>query len=141
MIRAVLEGVIFNLYTVLLAMEERIGRPQKIHATGGFARSPVWCQIMADIFDQEVVIPESIESSCLGAVVLGLYAIGKTNSLEIVSNMVGATHAYKPIKEHAEIYNQLLPIFIHIPRKLEAEYEAIAKFQQQLVQNEGRTNK
>ena len=29
MIRAVLEGVIFNLYTVLLAMEEHIGRPKK----------------------------------------------------------------------------------------------------------------
>uniref|UniRef100_UPI00055FE5CA gluconokinase n=1 Tax=Paenibacillus graminis TaxID=189425 RepID=UPI00055FE5CA len=35
MIRSVLEGVIFNMYTVLLAMEEQIGRPAKIHATGG----------------------------------------------------------------------------------------------------------
>jgi gluconokinase len=133
LLRSVLEGVIFNLYTVLLAMEERIGRPQKIQATGGFARSPVWCQMMADIFDQEVVVPTSIESSCLGAVVLGLYAIGKTESLEIVSTMVGATTVYKPIKEHAEIYHQLLPIFIQISRKLENEYEAIANFQRQNV--------
>jgi gluconokinase len=133
MIRSVLEGVIFNLYTVLLAMEERIGRPQKIQATGGFARSPVWRQMMADIFDQEVVVPESIESSCLGAVVLGLYSIGKTDSLGIVSKMVGATHEHKPIKENAEIYHQLLPIFIQIPRKFEDEYEAITKFQQQHV--------
>jgi gluconokinase len=133
MIRSVLEGVIFNLYTVLLAMEERIGRPQKIKATGGFARSPVWRQMMADIFDQEVVVPESVESSCLGAAVLGLYAIGKTDSLGIVSNMVGATHVHKPIKGNAELYHQLLPIFIQIPRKLEAEYEAITKFQQQHI--------
>ena len=49
MIRSVLEGVIFNMYTVLLAMEEQIGRPAKIHATGGFARSPIWRQMMADI--------------------------------------------------------------------------------------------
>jgi gluconokinase len=132
-IRSVLEGVIFNLYTVLLAMEERIGRPHKIQATGGFARSPIWCQMMADIFDQEVVVPESIESSCLGAVVLGLYAIGKTDSLEIVSTMVGATNAYKPNKEHAAVYHQLLPIFIRISRKLEEEYEAITLFQQQNV--------
>lgn len=130
MIRAVLEGVIFNLYTVLLAMEERIGRPTKIQATGGFARSPLWRQMMADIFDQEVVIPESFESSCLGAAVLGLYAIGKTDSLHIVSGMVGATHQHKPIKENAQIYHQLLPIFISLSRKLEDEYEAIARFQQ-----------
>jgi gluconokinase len=133
MIRAVLEGVIFNLYTVLLAMEERIGRPKKIQATGGFAHAPLWRQMMSDIFDQEVVVPESFESSCLGAVVLGLYAIGKTDSLNIVSTMIGATHEHKPIKENAEIYHQLLPIFIQISRKLEKEYEAIAKFQQKFI--------
>ncbi|NEW07728.1 gluconokinase [Paenibacillus sp. SYP-B3998] len=132
MIRAVLEGVLFNLYTVLLAMEERIGRPKKIQATGGFARAPLWRQMMADIFDQDVVIPESFESSCLGAVVLGLFAIGKIDSLEKVSSMVGATHEHKPIKGNAEIYHELLPIYIQISRKLEEEYEAIANFQQKI---------
>ncbi|WP_178020858.1 gluconokinase [uncultured Paenibacillus sp.] len=131
MIRAVLEGVIYNLYTVLLAMEEQIGRPQKIQATGGFARSPLWRQMMADIFDQQVVIPESFESSCLGAVVLGLYALGEIDSFEIVKEMVGGTHEHTPIPEHAAIYKQLLPIYIRISRKLEEDYEAIAKFQQQ----------
>ncbi|WP_308639738.1 gluconokinase [Paenibacillus silvisoli] len=130
MIRAVLEGVIFNLYTVLLAMEENIGRPKIIKATGGFARSPLWRQMMADIFDQEVVVPESFESSCLGAAVLGLYAIGQADSLDIVSTMVGATHEHKPVKAHAEVYHQLLPIYIQLARKLSTEYEAIAQFQQ-----------
>ncbi|MNF98476.1 Xylulose kinase [compost metagenome] len=133
MIRAVLEGVMFNLYTVLLAMEEQIGRPTKIHATGGFARSPLWRQMMSDIFDQEVVIPESFESSCLGAVVLGLLAIGRTDNLDIVASMVGSTHQHQPVKEHADIYHQLLPIYIQLSRKLETEYEAIAQFQQKFA--------
>lgn len=132
MIRAVLEGVIFNMYTVLLAMEEIIGCPTKIHATGGFSRSPLWRQMMADIFDQEVIVPESYESSCLGAVVLGLYALGKTDSLGIVSDMVGSTHQHTPIKENARIYHRLLPIFIKISRNLEEEYKAIADFQRQI---------
>jgi gluconokinase len=133
MIRAVLEGVIFNLYTVLLAMEEQIGRPKKIQATGGFARSPLWRQMMADIFDQTVVIPESFESSCLGAAVLGLFAIGQADSLDIVSSMIGATHEHTPNKENALIYHELLPIFISISRKLEEEYEAISRFQQKFM--------
>ncbi|BFH60820.1 gluconokinase [Paenibacillus azoreducens] len=132
MIRAVLEGVIFNMYTVLLAMEEIIGCPTKIHATGGFSRSPLWRQMMADIFDQEVIVPESYESSCLGAVVLGLYALGKTDSLGIVSDMVGSTHQHTPIKENARIYHRLLPIFIKISRNLEEEYKAIADFQRKI---------
>lgn len=131
MIRSVLEGVIFNMYTVLLAMEERIGRPSKILATGGFARSSLWRQMMADIFDQEVVIPESIESSCLGAVVLGLYATGRTSSLDIVFEMIGSTYEHQPVEAHAKIYKQLLPIFISVSRSLESQYEAIAEFQRE----------
>ncbi|MFD2611136.1 gluconokinase [Paenibacillus gansuensis] len=129
MIRAVLEGVIFNMYTVLIAMEEVIGRPKKIHATGGFARSPLWRQMMSDIFGQEVVVPESYESSCLGAAVLGLYATGRTDTLSIVSGMVGETYEHKPIPAHAEAYRKLLPIYISLSRKFEEEYAAIAEFQ------------
>ena len=132
MIRAVLEGVIMNMYTVLLAMEEQMGRPAKIHATGGFARSPVWRQMMADIFDQQVIVPESYESSCLGAAVLGLYAVGRTDSLDIVKDMVGSTHEHRPIEQNAAIYKILLPIYIRISRKLQEDYEAISEFQAQL---------
>ncbi|SDF48628.1 gluconate kinase, FGGY family [Fontibacillus panacisegetis] len=132
MIRAVLEGVIFNLYTVLLAMEEQIGQPHKIQATGGFARSPLWRQMMADIFNQKVVIPEDFESSCLGAVVLGLLALGKIDSFDVVSSMVGSTIEHNPIKEHSAIYNELLPIYIRISRQLTEEYDAIAKFQRNM---------
>ncbi|WP_036670191.1 gluconokinase [Paenibacillus sp. HW567] len=129
MIRSVLEGVIFNMYTVLLAMEEQIGQPSRILATGGFARSALWRQMMADIFGQEVVIPESFESSCLGAVVLGLYATGLTDSLDIVFQMIGSTHQHHPVKEHAKVYKQLLPIYISVYRSLEDQYQAIAGFQ------------
>lgn len=132
MIRAVLEGVIFNLYTVLLAMEEQIGQPHKIQATGGFARSPLWRQMMADIFNQKVVIPEDFESSCLGAVVLGLLALGKIDSFDVVSSMIGSTIEHNPIKEHSAIYNELLPIYIRISRQLTEEYDAIAKFQRNM---------
>ncbi|MEJ8306359.1 gluconokinase [Saccharibacillus sacchari] len=133
MIRSVLEGVIFNLYTVMLAMEEQIGRPKKIHATGGFARSPLWRQMMADIFDQEVVVPESFESSCLGAAVLGLYALGRVPSLDVVESMIGGTHRHEPIDGNARVYKHLLPIFISVSRSLENEYEAIAKFQREMA--------
>lgn len=131
MIRSVLEGVIFNLYTVMLAMEEQMGRPTRIMATGGFARSSLWRQMMADIFDQEVVVPESFESSCLGAAVLGLYATGRIDSLDAVFGMIGTTHHHTPVKAHSGVYKQLLPIYISLFRSLDGHYEAIAKFQRE----------
>ncbi|GGL46862.1 gluconokinase [Sporolactobacillus putidus] len=132
MIRSVLEGIIFNLYSVLLAMREQTGEPRKIQATGGFARSPLWRQMMADIFNQPVSVPESFESSCLGAAVLGLHATGEADSLSVVSDMVGAIHRHVPIKENVVIYEQLFPIFIRLSRKLEEEWSDIAAFQRAL---------
>lgn len=136
MIRAALEGVIYNLYTVYLALVECMDGPvTRIQATGGFARSEIWRQMMSDIFESEVVIPESYESSCLGACILGLYATGKIDSFEAVSEMVGDTYKHTPQEAAVKEYRQLLPIFIHLSRTLEDDYSAIANYQRRLVQH------
>ncbi|MFD0050742.1 gluconokinase [Actinomycetes bacterium NPDC127524] len=135
LIRAVLEGVIFNLYSVLLALKELIGEPVKIQATGGFAKSELWRQMMADIFNHEVFVPESVESSCLGAVILGLYSLGEIDSLDAVADMVGADHYHKPVPENVKIYEELVPIFIRMSRLLKEEYKAISDFQRKMSSN------
>ncbi|RXZ31067.1 gluconokinase [Oxalobacteraceae bacterium CAVE-383] len=129
MVRAVLEGVIFNLLSILPAVEAVTGPAEHIVATGGFAHSALWRQIMADIFEREVVVPECVESSCLGAAVLGLHALKLIASLDAVGSMVGATHRHVPIAENAAVYARLRPIFMAIPRKLEQEYLLLAQFQ------------
>ncbi|SFD65122.1 gluconate kinase, FGGY family [Paenibacillus catalpae] len=129
MIRAVLEGVIFNLFTVYMALEELIGHPTKIQATGGFARSELWRQMMADIFEQEVHVPESFESSCLGAAILGLYSIGEVDSLHVVSSMMGTSHKHQPEQGNVERYKELSRIYVRISRLLTSEYKEIAAYQ------------
>ncbi|MGE7907712.1 gluconokinase [Peribacillus sp. NPDC094092] len=134
MIRAALEGVIYNLYTVFLALTECMDGPvTRIQATGGFARSAVWRQMMSDIFESEVVVPESYESSCLGACILGLYATGEIDSFEVVSEMIGNTHKHTPKDDSVKEYRQLLPIFINLSRGLEYEYKQIANYQRNLI--------
>ncbi|MFE4144098.1 gluconokinase [Peribacillus sp. YIM B13472] len=134
MIRAALEGVIYNLYTVFLALTECMDGPvTRIQATGGFARSAVWRQMMSDIFESEVVVPESYESSCLGACILGLYATGEIDSFEVVSEMIGNTHKHTPKDDSVKEYRQLLPIFINLSRVLENEYTQIANYQRNLI--------
>ena len=129
MIRAALEGVIFNLYSILPAVESLVGPSTSIKATGGFARSGLWRQMMADIFNREVVVPETFESSCLGAAVLGLYALGRIDALDAVGPMVGATHRHMPVVKNVEIYQQLMPIFLALPKALEAQYRQLAELQ------------
>lgn len=130
MIRAALEGVLYNLYTVYLALIEVMGEtPTAIKATGGFAKSEVWRQMMADIFATDVIVPESYESSCLGACVLGLKALGEIDDFSIIEEMVGTTHAHEPNQDAVETYQQLISIFIDLSRSLESQYAKIADFQ------------
>jgi gluconokinase len=129
MIRAALEGVIFNLYSILPAVEALIGPTRRMMATGGFARSALWRQMMADIFNREVEVPQSVESSCLGAAVLGLLALGMIDSLAVIGDMVGSTNHHVPVAENVAVYERLRPIFMALPHKLGPEYEALAAFQ------------
>lgn len=136
MIRAVMEGVLFNLYTVFLALIEVIGTsPQSIKATGGFSKSHLWRQMMADIFNTNVEIPKSYESSCLGACVLGLKALQQIDNYDIVKSWVGATHEHQPEENHVEVYQKLAAIFIQISRDLGASYQTLAQFQRDLEMN------
>jgi gluconokinase len=138
MVRAALEGVIFNLYTVYLALVEVMDTPvTSIKATGGFSKSSLWRQMMADIFEEDVIVPKSYESSCLGACLLGLYAMGEIDSFEVVEDMVGLTHAHEPKTEDVHRYQELIPIFIRISRVLESEYKEIAEYQSKYTGKNG----
>lgn len=132
MIRAALEGVLYNLYTVYLALIEVMNEtPNEIKATGGFAKSEIWRQMMADIFDTQLSVPESYESSCLGACVLGMNALGEIDDFSIIEQMVGTTHEHQPDPNTVDIYQQLVKIFIKISRSLTESYSEIADFQRQ----------
>ncbi|MRG86103.1 gluconokinase [Salinibacillus xinjiangensis] len=133
MVRAALEGVIYNLYTVFLALTEAMDTPvTAIKATGGFAKSELWRQMLADVFDQDVVIPESYESSCLGACLLGLYALNEIDSFNVAEDYIGSTHQHQPNPDYVKEYRKLMPTFINISRSLTTAYEEIADYQTEL---------
>jgi gluconokinase len=129
MVRAVLEGIIFNIYMVSLALEEVVGDLSAIQATGGFARSPLWRQMAADIFEQPVTVPTAFESGALAATVMAQKALGLIDNLEVIGDMIGEANTYQPNPENYEAYRELTPIFIRLSRQLQTEYKAIADYQ------------
>lgn len=129
MLRSVLEGITFNVYMVSLALEEVVGGLKSIQATGGFARSPLWRQMFADIFEQPVTVPEAFESGSLAAVIVAQKALGKIDDLYEIEKYVGASNTYQPDPENFEAYRELAPIFIRLSRQLQTEYENISNYQ------------
>ncbi|MDF7626403.1 gluconokinase [Leuconostocaceae bacterium ESL0723] len=131
MLRAVLEGITFNVYMVSLALEEVVGSLKSIQATGGFARSPLWRQMFADIFEQPVTVPQAFESGALAAVIMAQKALGKIDSIYEIANYIGDSNTYQPDPENFQAYRELAPIFIRLSRQLQTEYDNIARFQRE----------
>ena len=62
--------------------------------------------------------------------ILALYALGQVDTLDVVADMVGATHRHVPIPENVAVYAKLTPIYMSIPAKLAEDYARIVAFQQ-----------
>lgn len=128
-IRAVMEGILYGLYNVAQALEETVGDIDTIYATGGFVRSEYWVQILADIFNKNIVIAESYESSCLGAAVLAMKHLGIIASVEEVKNFVPISKTFTPNKDNHNSYIKNYEIFLRLYEKLKDEFVEISKIQ------------
>ncbi|EKN62504.1 carbohydrate kinase FGGY [Neobacillus bataviensis LMG 21833] len=106
-IRAVLEGITFNLYQIGKALERLAGEPKKVYVNGGLARSPLWLQMMADVFDAEIYVSESHHSAAWGAAWTSLVAIHKVDSFEEIKKNIPMGKATIPNKENSEQYKKI----------------------------------
>ena len=76
MAAAVMEGVSFLLRKNCEAIRKSGTAVSRIIATGGGSKSPVWCQMQADITGLPVVVPAEKEAACLGAALAGAVGDG-----------------------------------------------------------------
>lgn len=76
-IRATLEGILFGLLSVTEILLPDLDKRQEttIMASGGFGKSELWLQMVADIFQMNVAVSETPEGSAWGAVLLGMKSI------------------------------------------------------------------
>lgn len=129
MVRAVMEGVMFRILTVMEALREVAGTEQNILASGGFARSAFWCKLMADVIGTPVGIPDTIESSGLGAAKLGLLAMGEVTSLVELDHWNRIPNVYDPDQETHQVYEALSRIYKNVYQHLKPDFDDIAQFQ------------
>ncbi|AOZ94095.1 gluconokinase [Paenibacillus crassostreae] len=131
MLRAAMEGIIFQIGSIVSLMEGLSVTPSLIRASGGVLRSEIICQMMADVLGIPVEIPEVIESSGLGAAKLGLYAMGMIDSLvdSSSSSKNSSQVRFEPNEQNHQIYQQLLPLYQQVYNQLKDSFKQIAKFQ------------
>ncbi|QAS53373.1 gluconokinase [Halobacillus litoralis] len=125
MTRAAMEGVLFSILHIASALERLGNKHEKIFASGGFARSPVWVQMLADLFNKRIDIPVSHQSSAWGAAWVALYSLGHVDRLEDIKESIPMNQHYVPNEENHQKYRQLFDVYQSVSHKLQTDFEQL----------------
>lgn len=111
LLRSVLEGVTLNLAVVLDILRSHM-EIDEIMAVGGGAKGAVWCQIMADIYNTRITVPEIIEgASSVGAAVIAGVGAGIYEDFSAVEKFLKIKTIFEPDPKTAEAYRPVRKLF------------------------------
>jgi xylulokinase len=124
MMRAVFEGVAFGLKDSLELIKDLGVQPAQIRVTGGGAKSKLWRQILADVFNAEVLTMQADEGPAFGAALLAGVGAGIYPSVqEAVKNTVALGDACEPKSENSKRYEEIYPLFKSLYQSLKGDYQ------------------
>jgi D-xylulose kinase len=111
-IRAILEGVSYEIRTNVEVMRE-LGLPSReVRVTGGAARSETWMQIQADILRTPVIRTQMEEATAVGAAILAFKGVGVFKSVaQAAEEMVQTLDPLQPTKETLNVYQNGYKMF------------------------------
>lgn len=97
--RAVMEG---TAYSLRQCFEAEGGVPTApVQLTGGGARNPVWCQIIADVIGQDVLVNPASDLGLWGAACLGRAAVTGDDAIALTRRREDITRYATDAKAHA----------------------------------------
>ncbi|SFB83839.1 gluconokinase [Parapedobacter composti] len=102
--RAVFEGIVYSLYSVGRVLEETGGPINAIHANGGFARSVWWVQLLADVFNKEVYVQQTVEGAAKGAWLVACKALGNMTDFDDYLRVSPVGAVFRPDAAAHEAY-------------------------------------
>lgn len=110
--RAVIEGITFSLQETMVMFKEQGKKIDRVVATGGGAKSDLWLQMQADIYNAPIVKLKSEQGPGLGAAMLAAYGLGWFSSLkEAAGIFVEEKERFQPDAVQAETYQKLFPLY------------------------------
>lgn len=86
----------------------------RIIATGGGAKSPIWCQMQADVTGIPVHIPAEKEAACLGAAMIGAVSGGVYRSYDDAATAtvrMGQCFLPSPTAQYQRKHRQFLALY------------------------------
>jgi xylulokinase len=131
MTRAVLEGVTYGMCDLLELMRALGLSIEQVRASGGGVRSPLWRQILADIFATEIVTVNVTEGAAYGAALLagvGADVYGSVlEACEVAVKLTGRTAPGPAMPVYADYYPRYRALYQALAQEFEAMAEVVSR--------------
>jgi xylulokinase len=126
-VRAVLEGTAFAI-THNLSVIESLGIPvHEIRAVGGPTRSPIWCQIIADITGKPLSVMADDGGAALGNALLAAKGVGLIPDLSAAAlRTARVEQSYEPNPSLVERYQGLFEIYCALYPQVKEQYRRLS---------------
>jgi xylulokinase len=125
-VRAVMEGVAFNIRWLRMYVERFVGRPfADLRFIGGGAVSDLWCQIFADVLGCRILRPAHPRvANAVGAAFAALAALGYLRPEEM-EQRIAIEREFTPNDSQRGIYEELFREFLHVYEQLRPLYRRL----------------
>lgn len=124
--RAVVEGVVFSLRHCYEAVKKLDISSKQIRITGGGAKSDIWCQMIADVFNIAVQRPIITEGSSYGAAIMAMVGDGRfTDVFEACAKVVKVEKEFLPNSENVEIYEYKYQNYLSLYENIKPFFERL----------------
>ena len=113
---AVLEGICYEMKDILLMQEEFAGQIKTVRLSGGVTKSPMWCQMFADILNKPVELTEVTETGALGAAMYAGIGLGVyKDCIDAAKKCIRIKETYVPdetaVKAYEDGFNRYMNAF------------------------------
>ncbi len=129
-VRALLEGSAYAVRDITDQMRKIGLEPRQIRVVGGGARSRLWRQIKADVTGLPVALPQTMETTALGAAMMALVGSGLSASLtEAASQAVRIVEVLDPDPQSQRVYEDYYQLYLATYRALLPVFDRLARLQ------------
>ena len=127
LLRAVMEGVAYSQRDSVEVLREMGVSIHSMMACGGGGTSPLWRQMLADVYGCPVATVRSKEGPALGAAILAGVGVGLYPSVrEACAVMIQANPPQPPIPENIPEYEKYYQVYRSLYPALREQYKALA---------------
>jgi xylulokinase len=112
LVRALLEGINYEMRLNLELLKEAGIIVREIRAIGGGAKSRFWLQLKANMFGVPVAALQVSEAACFGAALLAGKAVGKWAKVtEAAEQLVKVREVFEPDEKERRLYDERFALY------------------------------